>query len=745
MRPRTPHFVTLVLFLALLVGFFPAYQVHADEGMFPPDAVAKLNWTDLAKRGMKLKPKDIYDPNGVSYANAIVRVEIGTGGFGTGEFVSPKGLLLTNHHVGFDALVAASTPVKNYGEAGYKANSQADELPAKDYAVRMTTEIKDVTSEVMSAVTDAMSLQQRSQAIAKKAQEIEDADPDSKKADEGFEVGVERMTEGLYYYKFKHQIFRDVRIVYAPPKNIGFFGGDTDNFQWPRHCGDFTFMRVYTAPDGKPAAYSASNIPLHPKKYLSLSMGGVKDNDFVFVMGYPGGTRRYRESYSVNYNLKYTFPHLVDNFSTQISALQNIGKYDSAKRVQLQSEIFNLSNSLINYQGSILAMRRANIVDRKREEEVAFNKWLDADPKRKGKYGQALPNIAKAYDELLMTEAFTDVVNNIYNNGLLAIIPTVYAYASEKAKPAGEQNQRFIAQVAQFKTQLPGAISERKPVLERELLKFYFRKAAELPEAQKIASIESRLGKLDSEARIRAEDELARAITESKLFSNAAEAEKLFEMTPAQIKALNDPVVGFALALDGDNDKSQLAQASFNQSVQRWRPLFYEGMREMHGINYPDANATMRFTYGKVRGYLPREAMAYQPFTYLFGVVEKDTGQEPFDVPQKLQQLYRTKDFGPYADPIKKDVPVDFLSTTDIIGGNSGSPIMNGSGEQVGIVFDGNYEGLGNDFFYSEERGRTISVDIRYVLFITDKFGGAGAILKELTIKGAPAAMKRAA
>jgi Peptidase S46 len=745
MRPRHSQLLALALLLAIVLGFMPGFVGQAEEGMFTPDTISKLNWADLAKRGMKLKPTDLYNPNGVSFADAIVRVEIGTGGFGTGEFVSPNGLLLTNHHVGFDALVAASSPGKNYGEAGYKANSQAEELPAKNYAVRISTEIKDVTSEVLSAVTANMTPAERNQAIARKAQAIEDADPDSRKSGEGIEINIERLTEGLYYYKFKYQIFPDVRIVYAPPKSIGFFGGDTDNFQWPRHCGDFTFMRVYGTPDGKPAPYSASNVPFRPKKHMTLSMGGIKDNDFVFVMGYPGGTRRYRESYSVNYNLNYSLPHLVDNYSTQISVLQNIAKYDPSKKLTLQATIFDLSNSLINWQGSILAMRRANIVQRKRDEEVEFSKWLDADPKRKEKYGQALPEIAKAYDELLKTEGFSDVVTNIYGNGLLALIPIGLAAAAERAKPAAEQNVQFLLQVAQVRAQMAEAVAKRNPILERELFKFYFRKAADLPEGQKLPAIENRFGKLTGEARLKAEEDFARAITESKFFSSGAELEKVFDITPEQLKAINDPVVSFALDLDVDNDKAQAAQAKFNQLVQVWRPVFYEGMREMHGINYPDANATMRFTYGKVKGYIPHEAATYQPFTYLFGVVEKDTGQEPFDVPQKLAQLYRSRDFGPYADPIKKDVPVDFLSTTDIIGGNSGSPIMNGNGEQVGIVFDGNYEGLGNDFFYSEERGRTISVDIRYVLFITDKFGGASYIFKELDIKNAPAALRKAA
>jgi hypothetical protein len=733
-RSRFSYYIALTLVLMMTLSTVPV-RVRADEGMFMPDAVSKLNWAELTKRGMKLKPTDIYNPNGVSYKDAIVRVEIGPGGFGTGEFVSPNGLLLTNHHVAFDALVAASTPEKNYGELGYKANSMANELPAKDYAVRMTLEIKDVTSDVMSVVKEGMSAQERNAAIRKKVQEIEDTDPDSKRENEGIQVSVERMTEGLFYYKFKYQSFRDVRIVYAPPKSIGYFGGDPDNFEWPRHCGDFTFMRVYTAPDGKPADFSTSNIPYKPKKYMTLSTAGIKENDFVFVMGYPGGTRRYRESYSINFNQNYNLPRQIEDYSTQISILQNIGKYDPAKRVELQSQIFNLSNSLKAWEGDVLALRRSNLIQRKKDEEVAFNKWLDADPKRKAKYGDALPNISKAYQELLKTEAFNNAVANIYGSGLIPFVALAYLAAAEREKPEAQQNKELLTQAARAKGQIAFAAGSRLIPFEREMLKFYLRKAAELPAGQKIEAVEKRFGNLKGEARIRAEEELARAITESKLF-NADQILKLFDMTTTQMNAANEPIVSFAVELDAENDKAQLAQIAFNQAVQQWRPLFYEGMREMHGIKYPDANATMRFTYGNVKGYIPREAMIYQPFTYLFGTVEKDTGQEPFNVPEKLKQLYRDKDFGTYADPAKKDVPANFLSTTDIIGGNSGSPIMNGKGEQIGIVFDGNYEGLGNDFFFNPERGRTISVDIRYVLFLTEKFGGADWVLKELTIKG---------
>ncbi len=736
MRSKFSQITALALLLAMVFSLLPLQSVRADEGMFMPDSLAKLDWSALSKRGMKLKPTDLYNPNGVSHKDAIVRVEIGTGGFGTGEFVSPNGMVLTNHHVGFDALVAASTPEKNYGELGYKADSQANELPAQDYKVRMTVEIKDVTSDIISVVKAEMTPQQRNAAIAGKAQEIENSDPDSAKTKEGYEISVERMTEGLFYYKFKYQIFPDVRVVYAPPKSIGYFGGDPDNFEWPRHCGDFTFLRVYTDKNGKPAEYSTDNIPYKPKKFLTLSTEGVKENEFVFVMGYPGGTRRYRESYSIDYNQNHSLPNQIDLYSTQIAALQNIAKYDPARRVKLQADIFSLSNSLKSWEGDVLALRRSNLIGRKQAEEVAFTKWLEADPARKAKYADVLPSLKTAYEELNKTADHNNSVGGIYSTDLIQFVPLAYFAALERDKPEKDRDARILAQVMLVKQQAGNILSNRTVSYEREMLKYHLRKAAELPAGQKVQAIEKLFGNLSADARLRAEEDFARAVAESKLFSSKEEFTKLFEMTSAQLKTLNEPVINFAIELDEENDKATAIQVKFNQTVGRWRPLFYEGMREMRGIKYPDANATMRFTFGEVKGYVPREAMVYTPFTYLFGTIEKDTGQDPFKVPEKLKQLYRDKDFGSYADPVKKDIPANFLSTTDIIGGNSGSPIMNGNGEQVGIVFDGNFEGLGNDFFVSPERGRTISVDIRYVLFITEKFGGAGWIFNELTIKG---------
>ncbi|MDQ3473113.1 MAG: S46 family peptidase, partial [Acidobacteriota bacterium] len=527
---------------------------------------------------------------------------------------------------------------------------------------------------------------------------------------------------------------------------IGFFGGDPDNFEWPRHCGDFTFMRAYVGPNGKPAEYSTANVPYKPKKFLTLSMEGVKEGDFTMVMGYPGSTRRYRESYSVAYNQDVAMPSSIDTYTYQIETLQNAGKNDPALRVKLQSTIFSLSNELKNYEGSVIAMRRANIVEKKRAEEAAFTRWLDADPARKAKYGEVLPTLARAYQELNVTAQRDLLVQQMFGaSDILAIASFAQRAAVDKEKPEGERNPALgTAGIQRVRAQLAGVFGERNPTAERELLTYLLRKAEELPAAQKIDFIEKRFGNLQGEARRRAEEDFARSVVDGKRYATTESVSGLFDLSTAQLRDLREPLIDFAIELGTESQRISPRQQAFNATVQRWRPLLVQGMAEMKGGKlYPDANRTLRFTYGEVKGYVPREAILYTPFTTLSGVVEKDTGREPFDVPQKLTQLYRARDFGSYAS--KGDVPVNFLSTTDIIGGNSGSPILNGRGEQIGIVFDGNYEGLGNDFFYNEDKGRTISVDIRYVLFVTDKFGGAGYILKELDIKGMPSTRNMAA
>ena len=737
MTSRYSRVIALFLSLLVSVSLFPV-SVLGDEGMFLPDTLNQLPIKNLQQRGLKIPVTDIYNPSGPSIKDAVVIVD-----GGTGEFLSNEGLLLTNHHVAFDALVAASSAAKDYATNGYLAKTHSEELPAQGYNAQITQDLKDVTSEVLSGVTDAMSPQERSAAIASKARSIQAA---SAKPAEGITAQVMPLNEGLSYYLFTYLTLSDVRIVYAPPKNVGFFGGDPDNFEWPRHDGDFTFMRVYVGPDGKPAEYSANNVPYKPKKFLSISMGGVKENDFVMVMGYPGSTRRYRESYSVAYNQDVFMPFLADLFQEQIDALQEAGKTNRDLQIKLQSRIFDIANTLKDFEGSVTAMRREGIVDTKRKEEAAFTQWVNQNPDRQKKYGEVLPSLQKAYDELNKTQPRDTLIQQLAAvSDVFQIAGIISATAADKEKPQAERNPNLAILATRARGAVPEVFADRMPGYERRILAFLLRKAAELPPGQKIDAIEKRFGNLQGAARVHAEEEFASAVLESKKLSTPESFAALFDLTPAQLRELHEPLIDFAAEVSTLNDEVQDRTRGFNATVARWRPLLMRGISEMRGGKlYPDANRTLRFTYGDVKGYIPHDAAIYQPFTNLSGVIEKDTGREPFDAPAKLKQLYKAHDFGAYATPDGQNVPVDFLSTTDIIGGNSGSPIMNGRGEQVGIVFDGNYEGLGNDFFYNDAKGRTISVDIRYVLFIADKFGGAGYLLKEMDIKNAPA-MRRAA
>src|SRR5438876_5437440 len=335
----------LLLSVLLFISLIPLSAL-GEEGMFLPNMLNELPLKKLQQRGLKIPITDIYNPNGVSIKDAVVIID-----GGTGEFVSPEGLLLTNHHVAFDALVSASSQANDYGAKGFVAKTRAEELPAKGYNVTITQELKDVTSEILSGVSETMSPAERNRAIQAKSRAMESAGANHA---EGISVRVLPMNEGLSYYKFTYLVLPDVRIVYAPPKAIGFFGGDADNFEWPRHCGDFAFMRAYAGPNGKPAEYSTANVAYRPKKSLPLSMAGVKEGDLMLVMGYPGSTRRYRESYSVAYNQDVVMPFLIDVYTRQIGALQNAGKTDPALRIKLQSTIFGLSNDLKNYEGSVI-------------------------------------------------------------------------------------------------------------------------------------------------------------------------------------------------------------------------------------------------------------------------------------------------------------------------------------------------------------------------------------------------------
>ncbi len=721
MRTKINVFASLVLLLSVVltsVSFaFP------DEGMYTPDQIVRL---PLRQRGLRIKPTDIYNPGGVSLADAIVRVNMSDqGGFGTGEFVSPDGLILTNHHVAFDALVSDSTKERDYATLGYKANSRSDELPAKDYNLVLTQRVEDVTAKIWAGAKDLPAGETREAAIRKNIDELQKAE--QARAPKGATVRIQSVNNGFFYYLYQTFSIQDVRVVYAPPKSIGFFGGDPDNFEWSRHTGDFTFLRAYVAPDGSTAEYSPNNVPFKPKKHLTVSLNGVRENDFVFVLGYPGGTTRYRESQSVEFSQNVNFPFIVDYLTAQSQALQTVSEDNEEKRIKLQGEIFSLNNGIKAFDGGVQAMRRGDIINKRRADEAKFAAWVEQNPARKAKYGDLLTRFNNLYTTYYATSARDRVLRTFPNTAIMPVFKQVFDAVNAVSKGIKLTDEK--------RGEITSVFQNREPVLEREMIKYFLRAIDELPANQRFTPVDNAFSRYQGKQRRAAQETFAEMIAEKEDFNTPQKIFALYDMSLEDLNKRYPHIVDIMSGLAAEQAQIAARTTRFNQEVGNLRYLYVEGMGEMRGTKpYPDANATLRFTFGNVRGYRPREAVTYAAFTTLKGVLEKDTGEDPFAVPQRLKELQRNRDFGRYG--VGDTVPVNFLATTDIIGGNSGSPILNGNGEQVGIVFDGNYEGLGNDIFFDEDYGRTIAVDIRYVLFVTEKVGGAGWILNEMTIKG---------
>lgn len=699
---------------AMLLTSAP-FTLAFDEGMFPLDRIAEL---PLSKKGFKIKASEIYNPAGGGLSDAIIRLSIGC----TAEFVSPDGLILTNHHCGFDALVSASTPEKDLVETGFNAGSRSGEIPAKDYSIMLTQRMEDVTAKIKRG-TESLTGDALAAAIKKNTDDLTASETAARP---GSTIRIQALNSGYFYYLYQTTEIKDIRIVYAPPRNIGVYGGDPDNFEWTRHTGDFSFLRAYVGPDGKPAEYSPNNVPYQPKKFLTASLSGLKDGDPVFVLGFPGGTTRYRESQSIKYARDANFPFLYKWLRELSDTMKAIGQTDEAKRIAFQADIANFDNSRKLYEGGARRLQLAGVVQAREAEEAKLSSWIAADPARQQKYGSVLSELKSASDEARRFQKRDVIIQRLPDPNSMAVLTQVVAAAT-----AVKQGKKLdAAQKAAMLKAVTAALANREAYQEREMLKFFFHQLDELPSDQRFAPADAKFGNKSGKERRDAEAAFAASIAEGPLTSPQAVVD-LTDLSWAEMRARHPFVAG----LVDERAALQARGVKFNSVIDRLRNAYQHAMAEMKGTNpYPDANFTMRFTYGNVKGYRSREAEFRTPFTTVKGMIEKNTGEKPFDAPQKMIDLQNVRDFGRYGEG--DSVVLNFLATTDIIGGNSGSPIMNANGEQVGIVFDGNFEGLGNDFYFDPEVNRTISVDIRYVMFVTEKFGGAKWVTDEMKTAG---------
>ncbi len=697
-------------------------SVKADEGMWFLMFIERLNHRDMQKMGLQLTAEEIYSINHHSLKDAIVQFNGGC----TAEIISKDGLVLTNHHCGYDAVAELSSAENNYLKNGYWAeNRQAEKKPSSLY-VRFFVRMDDCSKRILAKVNAQMSEAEREKAIAAEIAVIEKENNEGGK----YTVSVRPFFQGNEFYYFVYQDYKDVRLVGVPPESLGKFGGDTDNWEWPRHTADFSMFRVYADKDGNPADYSEANLPLQPKHYLPVNMAGVKENDFAMILGYPGRTNRWLPAGGIEQNVKFAYPAWVEGAKTGMDNMKKYMDQSDALRLVYASKFASTANYWKNRQGMIDALSKFETAKSKALQETKFDKWAQKTA-NKAKYGSVIQNINGFY-------ALTNEKAR-HDNYLQQLLRTT-AFGT-LGRSLGKQLDGYVKADAAKRAQLAPAILETAGEFYKDLyipaekdllsaqLNLYAAKSTGYPLAPMVDKLAKENGGDFTK--------YANASIDLSLFASLDKV-KAFLDAPTQGLLDNDPL--YALSSDllahlaSKSDAIAKAQNDFGAAYR----LLVEGLREskIGSIKYPDANSTLRLTYGKVKA-LPadkRNDAKINNYTTMEGMVKKyKKGDEEFDLPQRILDLYKAKDYGRFAD---KDgsLHVNFLTDNDITGGNSGSPVLNGKGELIGLAFDGNIEAMAGDVIFDNKLQRTINVDIRFVLWVIENYSGAKHIVDEMTL-----------
>ncbi len=710
----------ITLFVILLLS---TSLTIAEEGMFPLSELQKLN---LPEKGLEISALEIYNPDGISLIDAICKV-----GGCTGSFVSADGLILTNHHCAYGAVQRASTAEHDYIRNGFLAKKRSEEIPARAFTVRITESYRDVSDEVLSVVREQMDYAERTKAIERKIKQIVQK---AELENPGKRAEVSEMFIGKTYVLFIYTYLKDLRLVYVPPRSIGNFGGEVDNWMWPRHTGDFSFMRAYVAPDGSPAEYSPDNVPYHPRKYLKVSPEGVAEEDFVFILGYPGRTYRHQTSHFLAYEEEIRMPYVVDWYQWQINVMEKMGEKNREVELKHLDRIKGLSNVMKNYRGKLKGLKRLHLVEKKRSEEKELQDFITADPERKAKYGNLLSEISGVYQELQKRAQLEMVLSYLLRSStMLNLAYTAYDASIELQKDDLDRKSAYMKRNFQRTLQrLKIGIKNYYEPTDKIIFKEMLLRAAKLPEDLQIPEVKEIIKNRDPEKAV--EEFVNKAYATTK-FSDEDFFLKTMKKTPDEVKKIRDPFIQFAVKLYPTYKKQEeIRKARRGKQAKLYAQLIDVKKKFMVKDFIPDAYRTLRLTYGRIRGYSPADAVHYLPITSTKGVLEKTTGKPPFDSPDKLINLIKAKDFGRFYRKSLGGVPVAILYDTDTTGGNSGSPVLNARGELVGINFDRAFEATINDFAWNESYSRSIGVDIRYVLWVTQKLGGADYLLKEMGI-----------
>jgi hypothetical protein len=707
--------------LTIFAFIFTLSSAMANEGMWFLMHIERLNHRDMQAMGLQLTAEEIYSINNQSLKDAIVQFNGGC----TASIVSDSGLVLTNHHCGYSAIAELSTAEQNHLKNGYWAGSLAEEMKPESLYVRFFVRMDDVSKRILSLVNDGMSEKEREATINKEIAKIQEENSEGGK----YTVSVRPFYQGNEYYYFVYEDYTDVRLVGTPPENVGKYGGDTDNWEWPRHTGDFSLFRVYADENGQPAEYSTNNVPLKAKYHLPVNIDGVKENDFAMILGYPGRTNRWMPAQGVEQNVKYAYPAWVEGSKLSMDVMKKYMNESDDVNLMYASAYAGIANYWKNRAGMITALTEHETVAKKTKTEAKFDKWANKKA-NKDTYGNVIENINSYYKLTNDKVKQRNYLLGMLRSSKFSILPYRLGSALKQYTAANE---------AERKNMLP-----RLQALVESSYKDFYLPLEEDVFAQQLGLLASKsnypLPELVATVGQMNDNDFTaytKAIFELSMFTSKEGVEAYLQY-PDEAILNSDPLLQLSTQLLNKYRESPESLVQPENDFQASFRLLVKGLREsgLSNIEYPDANSTLRLSYGKVRA-LPadkRNDANENNYTTFQGMIKKYKPNDPeFDLDQSMLDIYEKKDYGRYANE-RGQLPVNFLTDNDITGGNSGSPVINGKGELIGLAFDGNIEAMAGDVIFDKDLQRTINVDIRYVLWLIDKYSNAKHIVDELTI-----------